>query len=348
MKKWLAPLALIASLSLVVAACGSNGTNNSANPESPAGEETFKFRLGHVGAVNEYSAYQLSTEHFANQVAELTNGTVNIEIYPSGQLGGDRDMLESIQNGALDMGLISLAVVDGFSKNLSGIQLPFLVTDKDIEYQLYQSDVVNEALGTLEDLNVKGLALVPTGLRAFGTNGKAIEKPEDMKNQKIRAPESPMLLDAYKTLGMDTTPMPFPELYSALQTGVIQGMDQIVSTWWSGKYYEVTKNLSITNAYPWPGVLMVNLDKYNRMSDEQKQALITAAADTQKLMYESVVNDIDDKTLELLKAEINVVENVDPVPFREILQPVYDKYAGQNEYIKKTIEEVNKLIEGNP
>lgn len=334
-------LAVILMISLVACNSSSGGSNGGSSSDAT---KTVEFRVGYVGATNEFAGIHAAATRFNELVSEATGGAIKLNQFPGGQLGGERDMFESIQNGSLDMGFLSLGIMDSFNPNFTGIQLPFLVTDKETEYKLYTSDVVKEALETFEDINIKAFALVSVGFRNFGTNGKPIEKPEDFQGQKIRAPESPMLLESFAHLGMNTTPIPYPDVYTAMQTGVINGMDQPMSQWYGQRFYEVVDSISVMRAYPWPIVIVMNKDKFDGLTADQQAAFVEAAAEVQKYMSEEVVDRIDAMALEkLLEENVTIIQDIDIEPFRQVMEPIYEKYANSNDFVKRTIETVNEI-----
>src|SRR5690625_2525885 len=163
---------LLVSLALV--ACGSSsdgeaetsGNDTETSTGDSESEESVTLRLGHVASEDSY--FHIPAAHFADLVKEKTDGSVEIDIYSGAQLGGDRDMLENTRNGSQDMGWISLAVFDGITPNFNGIQLPFLLTDRKVANEFFDSDLANEMLGTLEEKNIKGVALVEGDLRQWG------------------------------------------------------------------------------------------------------------------------------------------------------------------------------------
>ena len=291
-KRWL--LVLLALMMVFVAACGSSGgsgtsgsssagaNSNSDNgsadngSEATADEPQVNLRLAHVAS--EQSVYHVPAAEFVRLVEEKTNGTVTIDIYPGAQLGGDRDMLENVQNGSLDIGWISLAVFDAITPVFNGFQLPFLITDNEVAYEAFKSETAKKALATLEEFNIHGFAIVEGGLRQFASNRKPIRTPADMQGQNIRAPESQMLLDAFQTLGINPTPMPYPELYNALQTGVIDGAELPTYTWYSDGFQEVVDSIALTNSYPWPAMIVMSDRAYNMLSESQIEAIHEAAS----------------------------------------------------------------------
>ena len=201
-----------------------------------AAAQDVTINLGHVGpAANPYS---WATEHFAEKVAEYTDGSVEIALFPGAQLGGDRDLLEGIQLGSVEAGYISLAIWENLSPVLTGFSMPFLIDSYETAYEAQTSDVAARALEEFEDFNIKALAIVENGFRVPGNTVRPIRTPEDFDGIAFRAPEAPLLLSMFDRLGAIVTPMPYPEIFTALQTGVLQGQDQFLNTWISHGAYD--------------------------------------------------------------------------------------------------------------
>lgn len=345
-------MVMLIMLLAFLTACGGGGnesaspgnTNTEGSTEGSGEAEAPKvnFRLGHVAS--EISVYHVPALEFKRLVEEKTNGNVTIDIFPGAQLGGDRDMLENVMNGSLDIGWISLAIFDAVTPVFSGFQLPFLITDNDTAYQAFASETADKALATMDKFNVHALEIVQGGLRQFATNNDPIRTPADAQGQSIRAPQSQMILDALNKLGMSPTPIPYPELYSALQTGVIDGSEQPIVTFYSDKYYEVVKNISVSNIYPWPAVITFSNDAWNKMSEEQQQAVREAAVETQTYMSTKLI-EMEAEALEFLKTngKNTVVEDVDVDAFKEIMIPIQDEYAAKDPLIKETVDLVRDI-----
>jgi len=335
-------LLVIFLISALVLTVGCGGTNNApTSKENNAEAKPVVFKLGHVCQVTH--PYNKAAEAFKKKVEEKSNGRIQIEIYPARQLGGDRDMLEQIMNGSLDMGLISSAVFSGFTPILDGLQLPFLMENYDVLDKAVKSDEAKALLKGLERINVKGLAFYDAGFRHFVTVDHSINKPEDLKGMKMRVVESPLMLDIFKALGASPTPMPYGEIYSALQTGVIDGLEMDLSAIWAEKHYEVAKYVSLSSHYSFPTVNIMNLNKWNKLSPEDQKIFEEAAWETIDDNH-VLLREIDQECLNNIKAKDVVVQEIeDLTSFRELTKPVYDKYIAKDPLIKDIVERVKKI-----
>lgn len=334
-------------LTIALVACGgSDETDDKQETETnDDGNASVSLRLGHAVAGEEHP-YNLAAKKFAELVNEKTNGEVEITIYPGGQLGGEVDMLEMVQNGTLDSALISASVFSGSTGVLDGLTIPFLFDSYDTYNKALETDVAQEMLDSLDDLNVKGLGFNNAGMRHIGSNVKPIETPDDFSGLKIRVMESPIMLDIFNTLGANSTPMAYGEIYSALQTGVIDAHETNLITFTVENFHEVTEYISLLGVYHTPNVTTVNLDTFDSLSEEHQAAFEEAGKETSLWMVEQM-QEIDEKALEELEELDKNINDIDDMQaFIDKVQPVYEKYGEKDPLIQKLIDEVEN-IKGN-
>ncbi|MDA8235669.1 MAG: TRAP transporter substrate-binding protein [Clostridia bacterium] len=336
-KKFLLLSTLIISLALLVVGC--SGGEKAASTSD--GQKSVTFKLGHVTQVSH--PYHKAAEAFKAKVEKETNGRIKINIYPARQLGGDRDMLEQIQNGSLDMGFISSAVFSGFTPVLDGLQLPFLMQNYDVLGKAVKTDEAKALLDALKNINVKGLAFYDAGFRHFVTVENPVSSPQDLKGLKLRVVESPLMLDIFNTLGTSPTPMPYGEIYSALQTGVIDGLEMDLSAIWAEKHYEVAKNVSLSSHFSFPTVNIINMDKWNNLSKEDQEIMQKAAWEVID-ENQAYIKQVDQECLNNIKKQnINVTEIKDLTPFIEATKPVYDKHTAKDPLVKQFVDKVQAI-----
>lgn len=332
-------------LIVFLGACGNgNDEENDTKADNSKDNDTISMKLGH-NVSGEDHPYNLAAEYFADLVDEKTNGDIDITIYPGGQLGDEVDMLEMVQSGTLDSALISASVFSGSTSVLDGLTIPFLIDSYDTYNEVLKTDVVQEMLDSLEDVDVKGLGFNNAGMRHIGSNIEPIETPDDFSGLKIRVMESPMMLDIFNTLGANSTPMAYGELYSALQTGVIDAHETNLVSFTEENFHEVTDYISLLGVYHTPNVSIVNLDTFNSLSDEQQVAFEEAGKETSLWIVEQMQS-IDDEALKELKEldkEINEIDDMEP--FIKKVQPVYEEYSDKEPLVKKMIEEIEAIQE---
>ncbi|MBO8163599.1 MAG: DctP family TRAP transporter solute-binding subunit [Brevibacillus sp.] len=331
MKKFVS--ALLMSTMLVVSACGGGGQETAPAADSGGGQggqaaETVTLKVGHTLA--DTSHYQKGLEKFKELVSSKTNGTVEIEIFPNGSLGGERDMVEGLNVGSVDMVLTSTGPMSGFVPEVTVVDLPFLFKSAEHAHKVLDGEIGQQLLEKVDaQLGVKSLAWWENGFRNVTNNKRPIEKPEDLKGLKIRTMENDIHMDAFNALGAQPTPMSFTELFTALQQGVIDGEENPVPIIMTSRFYEVQKYLTMTRHFYSPSLLLVSKAKFDSLTPEQQKALEEAALEAAK--YErQVVQEMDNEYLSQLKEKgMEIIENPDIEPFVQAVQPVYEKYEAQ-------------------
>ena len=288
---------------------------------SVAAEKVIK--LGHV--LDTKHPYHIGSEHFAKRVAELTQGKVEVRIYPSSQLGNERELVEAMQVGTIEMGASTTAVGARFMKEMEIFNLPFLFKDFPHLYKILDSQ-----LG--EDLNQAGQK---KGLRVLGwwVGGsrsiyarKPISDLASMKGMKIRTIENPVVLATWKALGLIPTPIPFGEVYTALQQGVVDAGEGNVISYESMKFDEVAPHLSHIKYLITVQLLLIGENYFKGLPGDVQAALLQAGKEC--VPVERKVNEeAEERIIELLKKKKRnvVIPNLDL--FIAGVQPVYEQYG---------------------
>lgn len=283
-------------------------------------------KLAHAHSATE-SIIGPSATLFADQVKKYTNGSVEVQVFHSGQLGSDeREMTESVRLGVLDMAIVASAPVTAFSSSLTLIDLPFL-----FENHAHAIRVLDGPVGAKlkQDLEPKGIVILEfwsAGIRNVFTTSKSIQTPDDIKGMKIRVMPSPVYLDTFKALGALPVAMSSSELYSALQMGVVEAGENDPASVMTWKWVEVIKNYSITQHAYSSMVLLINAKLFRSFSPEIQQAIQKAGKDGsahQRPFVDGLWNRAM-KRIEEKGVKINSVADINA--FRAKSKPVYDKY----------------------
>lgn len=185
------------------------------------GDDTVLLRMGHVNAADD--PWQVSSEEFAAEVAERSNGQIEIQIYPGSQLGGDRDMVEGMQIGSVDLSLVA-GVLSSVEPSMAMLEVPYMFDSTESLEQALAGPGGQQLSDALLERRIRNLAWLNRGPREL-TLGREITTPEELDGAKIRTPEIPASLDAWRAFGANPTPMAFNEVYGALQQGVIDGQE---------------------------------------------------------------------------------------------------------------------------
>lgn len=227
-------------------------------------------KLGHIA--DPQNPYAQGAQKLADLMKDKSKGTVEIQVFPSSQLGNQRDLIEGLTFGTVDMTLTSTAVFGNFVPEMGVFDLPFIFRDVDHAYKAM--DKVCMEVGKLgEARGVKTLGVMENGVRHMTNNRGPIRKPVDMKGLKIRVMEQPVYIEMMKALAASPTPMAFGELYTALQKGVIDGQENPLAHIWTSRFFEVQKYISLT-AHTYSGEpVLISLAAWSGLSPDQQKAL---------------------------------------------------------------------------
>lgn len=290
-----------------------------------AAEVTLK--LGHIA--DPQNPYAQGAQKFADLVAEKSGGTIKVEVYPSSQLGNQRDLVEGLTLGTLDLTMTSTAVLGNFHPQIAVFDLPFIFRDREHAFKALDT-VGMEIAKDLEEKGMKVLAYYENGVRNMTNNIRPIRVPEDMKGLKIRVMEQPIYIAMMKALGANPTPMAFGELFTALQKGVIDGQENPAAHIYTKRFFEVQKYISLTEHTYSAEPLVVSMITWNKLTPEQQTIIQEAAEearDWQRQLAIDLENGYWDKIRESGKSEI--ITDVDKEAFREATAPVWKDFEDQ-------------------
>ncbi|WP_423840979.1 TRAP transporter substrate-binding protein [Vibrio mytili] len=286
-------------------------------------------------------AVHKAMDYMAKEVKELTDGEVRIRIYPDAQLGTQRESMELMQNGALDMVKSNAAELEAFSPAYSAFNLPYLFRDKEHYYSVTGGEVGREILNSSKDSGFIGVTYYDAGARSFYTS-KPINTPEDLKGLKVRVQPSPSAIAMVKALGGSPTPLAYGELYTALQQGVVDAAENNIPSFSLSRHSEVSKFYSMDEHTMVPDVLVVSTKTYDRLTAEQQEALMKAAKDSSEYMKKLWA---ESEAKERKKAEEMGVTFVEPdkKAFVQAVQPMYSEIASSNLELSKLIDKIKSV-----
>jgi len=284
-------------------------------------------KYGHVGPP--VHPQHLGALAFAKYVNEKSNGEIEVQVFPLGQLGGERSMTEQVQAGTLHMTAVTATVLSNFVKEIGIIELPFVFPDRDTAYKTLDDKEVKARFNKF--FEPKGFVFIgytENEFRDLTNSQRPIRKPEDLKGLKIRVVEGPIFIDTFRTLGANPVPLPFPEIYNALQQKVIDGQDNPLYTSTLMKYTEVNKFATVTQHMLTECPVIVNKKFWASLSPAQ-QKLFHEAADVQIKVNREGNAKGRAEAAETAKAQGVEVVTLTPAErdaFKKAVQPVYDKY----------------------
>ncbi|MFY0598335.1 MAG: TRAP transporter substrate-binding protein [Cyclobacteriaceae bacterium] len=269
----------------------------------------------HAGMVN-----------LSERLEEKSKGALRIEIYPSGQLGGERELLELLQIGSLAMTKVSSGVLENFVPSFEVLGLPYLFEDKKHLFGVLRGEIGEDLLSKGEKYRFRGLCFYDAGYRSFYTKERPVYQPSDLEGLKVRVMKSVTAVNMVSELGGSPTPVSWGELYTALQQGVVDGAENNPPSFYSSRHYEVCKYYTLDEHTSLPDVLLISLEWWNGLSKEEQGWLKSAAnesVDFQMKVWEKS----EKECLEAVeKAGVEIIRPEKSI-FSDKVQPLYDAYA---------------------
>lgn len=264
-----------------------------------------------------------SMQYLAEQVKKHTDGDLRIRIYPDGQLGTQRESMELLQNGALDMAKSNASEMESFEPSYGAFNIPYIFRDRDHYYRVMQSEVGEKILASSYDKGFVGLTYYDGGSRSFYAQ-KAINSPADLKGMKIRVQPSPTAVEMVKLMGGSPTPLSYGELYTALQQGVVDGAENNPTALTNNRHGEVAKVYSQDEHTMIPDVLVISSKVWDKLSQGHKDALKKGANESM-IYHKALWTKMTGEAVEKAKKSMDVkFVSVEKQPFIDAVKPMHD------------------------
>ena len=344
--------ALVLATVLVAAACGGDGGETtttpppapvepSATPEPPPPAPSpdpapaapappadvdalpeLTLNVGHSGAPDGFA--DIASVKFKEIVEERSGGRITVEVFPSGQLGGERELVEGAQIGSVDIAVVLAGIMESFVSEFGVLNLPYLFDDRDHVFATLDGPVGEDLLGLLDGVDLKGLAFGEFGFRSMMTAPRPINTPADLNGVKIRVPESDLYINTMELLGATPTPIPGPEIFTSLQNGVVDATEAPIFAAVTQKYYETPlEHLSLTE-HIYAALMMVgSQDMWDRLGPEGQKLVKQASLEAVAHQRQRSIEDDEGYIAELANQGWSITE-VDKAPFRAAVAPLYD------------------------
>jgi len=278
-------------------------------------------------AQNSHQGVAIDT--FAKEVAARTGGRYKVETFYNGSLGGERESIEAVQLGTQELAFSSSGPVPNFVPETKILDVPFLFRDKAHARAVLDGPIGQDLLAKFDAKGFKALAWGENGFRHMTNSKRDVKAPEDLKGLKMRTMENPVHIAAYKGLGIITTPMAFPEVFTALQQGTVDGQENPLPVIMSAKFSQVQKHLSLTGHVYSPCIFVMNKGSFDKLSAADKTAFLEAAKVAVKANRDRVDQDDANGVKELRAQGMTVIENVDKTKFVSMLAPVNAEFEKQ-------------------
>ena len=266
--------------------------------------------------------------YMADRCKEISGGELTIEIYPSGQLGSEQQCVELVQIGSLAITKVSAAVMESFTEDYKVLGLPYIFRSKEHAFKVLDGEIGKELLLSTEPYLIRGLCFYDAGSRSFYTIKTPIYTPDDLKGLKIRVMKSITAMEMVKAQGGSPTPISWGELYTALQSGVVDGAENNPPSFYTSHHYEVCKFYSLNEHTMVPDVLIVSLKVWEKLSDQEKQWLQQAANESvpvERQLWEASTKE----SLRLVEEAGVTIIHPDKKPFAEKVAPMIESYRAQ-------------------
>lgn len=338
MKKVL--LLILVLFAAVLTACSQDSEKKSGSAET--GEKVMKLAV----ATAEDRSLTKGLVKFGELVEEKTNGSIKVEVYPNNQLGGDREVFESMQMGSIEASSMSTGVIAQFLDSYNAFDLPFLFPDREIAYKVLDGEFGKKMLAELDSQNIVGVNYFENGYRHLTNDVREIKSPEDLNGLKIRTLESEIHIDIWKTLGANPTPMAYSELFSGLQQGVVEGQENPIGNVVSNKFFEVQDYITMTGHVYNASPLLFGKDFWMSLSEEEQTAIQEAADEARdyqrELNYQEDMDGI--KMLEEEGITITELDDEQKEAFFNASKPVYEKYSSVigEDIVNELLDEIKK------
>ncbi|MGM0982043.1 MAG: TRAP transporter substrate-binding protein [Pseudomonadota bacterium] len=283
--------------------------------------------LGHT--LSDSSHYSVGADAFKETLERLSDGEFTVNEHPSGSLGGERAMIEGLQIGTVDVVITSTGPLGNFVPETYVLDLPFLFEDYDQARCVLDGEIGEELLTRMSDHNLVGLAWSENGFRHMTNSLREINTPEDAEGLKVRTMENRVHQEAFRQMGASPTPMAFPELFTALQQGTVDGQENPITVIVATNFWEVQDHLSLTGHVYSPAAILGSPILLDGLSEEEREWFNQAAQASAEATREEVSR-LEEEGVALLREKgMTVKTDVDPAPFQEAVEPAYEIYTDE-------------------
>ena len=268
-----------------------------------------------------------AVQAMGDMLKERTGDRLCIEVFHSAQLGEEKDTIEQTQFGVIDMNRVSLGPFNNIIEETQIPSLPYIFRSVEHMHKVMDGPIGQQILDAFNDHDLVGLAFYDGGSRSFYNSEKPIRSMEDLAGMKFRVMQSDMFVDMVSAVGANATPMPYGEVYSSIQTGVIDGAENNWPSYESSGHFEVAKYYTLDQHLIVPEVLVMSKASWDKLSAEDQAAVRQAAKDSVPVMRELWAAREKASEAKVREAGVEIITDIDKTPFIEAMAPVYEKYV---------------------
>jgi len=301
--------------------------------------EVDVLKLAHGLDVNH--PVHLGIVDFADRLETKSRGSLMVEIYPNGQLGNERELLELLQIGSVAITKVSAAVMENFVPEYEVLGLPYLFRDEAHLFNVLEGSIGEDLLSRGERFRLRGLCFYDAGSRSFYTKDTPVRTPEDLDGLKLRVMKSNTAIEMVNTMGGSPTPISFGELYTALQQGVVDGAENNPPSFYSARHYEVCDYYSLDEHTMVPDVLLISTEWWNRLDQQQKQWVREAAKESVAYQREVWAKSVEESLAKVQEAGVEIIRP-EKAPFSKMTEPILESYRDRPE-LYDMINKIRKM-----
>lgn len=279
--------------------------------------------------------------YLADRCEEISKGELSIDIYPSGQLGSEQQCVELLQIGSLAITKVSAAVMESFTEEFKVLGLPYVFRSKEHAFKVLDGEIGDELLLSTVPFWIRGLCFYDAGSRSFYTIDKPITHPDDLKGMKIRVMKSITAMEMVKAQGGSPTPISWGELYTALQSGVVDGAENNPPSFYTSHHYEVCKYYSLNEHTMVPDVLIISEKVWKKLTGQEKEWL-QQAADESVALERKLWAESEKESLRIVQEAGVIISYPDKEPFAKKVEELLESYR-ENEKLFDLITRIREV-----
>jgi len=299
---------------------------------------SMALELKFAHAAPETDLQQELAKFFAEKIKERTNGEITVKIFPHGQLGNDQQMITGVRSGIIDIEMSGLNNFEGLMPKVGAVLLPYIFTSREHAYKVLDGPVGQSLLADFSNFGMVGLGFPENGYRNITNSRKPIRTPEDVVGLKIRTNNSKALNEMFAMLKANPTPLPVSELYTALETGVVEAQEHPIPITHSFHYDEVQKYLSLTEHSYAMLVIAMNQNKFKSLTADQQKAVQEVAAEAVAYQRKLSIEKEAGMMADLEKRGMQINKDVDKAAFQKAITKTWDSYI--DKFGKDTIDQI--------
>lgn len=284
----------------------------------------------------------IAMERMAELLDQYSDGKLTLKIYPTGQLGGERQLLELVQFGTLGMTKVSAGSLENIVPDMRVFSLPYLFRDSDHMANVLWGDVGEDMLDTGTKYRLKGIAYYDAGSRSFYTKDTMISSPDDLSGMKIRVMPSAMATKLIRMFNASPTPLAYGELYTAFQGGIVDAAENNPPSFYTSRHYEVCNYYILNEHTTIPDVLVLGTHVWNALSDQERKWLQRAVDDSVELQRKLWKESVEESYSVVEEAGVQIIYP-DKEPFRELSMPMYKEFEENNPELYEWVERIQKV-----